>query len=325
MARIKVGSWGAGFFLAFLLGLEANAADVDTFGIIKRQRYISLANGTLDVDTNRPFEFEAFVAAFTSAGVVNASLMHPNGSRKILTRHARLTDLSFEDPFITQADMNLAYPPGEYTLSMTTQNDGTLSPRLTLLEGDFPNTPRVLNLRELQAIDPHQPVLIQWFPMQSTNIEAVVELDFFDESGAIIYDPGVRHPASSSFTVPAGIFQPSSNYTGRLAFHAVASSDKQSYPGAIGAVIYSRETRFPLKVMPKSDGRLRLLSPAYNEGTFSMGISGVSGRRYQVQSSGQTFNWVERLITNAPATIFRVSIPGDPAIQKEFFRVVELQ
>ncbi len=320
--------------VALLSLVEAQAADVGFFGLIKSQEFVQTNSATPASRATNGFAFNAFVLANSNNVVTNATVKLSNATllRQLLPLDTNtLAAWRFEERFNTQLALDNAYPniilftPVRYTNTMFTVNDGikTASLNFSLLSvfGN-PNTPQVTNFTAAQAIDHTSDFTLRFNSSGNAAIDLVQLIITDPASNGIFASPvpfsaGALTGASNSVVIPGYTLPPGATLVGHLSFvRPVGLPETNAYPGAIGLPAVLKDTEFSLVTRPAPPAPvLEILSHPF----FQLRCTGESNRNYHVQATPDLVTWADVLVTNSPS--FTYTDTNSLALPHRFFRV----
>ncbi|HTH47197.1 MAG TPA: hypothetical protein VMB21_06775, partial [Candidatus Limnocylindria bacterium] len=153
----------AGYFsqTAFPL-VTVSTPIVRASGVVKGVHYVQNST-TAPVLDSQPYKFQAFVDQ-ASDGLLSATLTLPTGSQPAPILIGGDSTPSLFADFLTEADLDATYPPGSYTLTFQTTNQGTHAFSLPLPASSFPAAPQVVNFAAAQSVDPDAAFTVTWDP-----------------------------------------------------------------------------------------------------------------------------------------------------------------
>jgi hypothetical protein len=304
--------------------------DVLNYYVMKLEAYLQVGPTNLVPDTNfGPFNAFLNVVQSATGTVWFALVVLPTGAEVALPLGGSGLELENMESFPTQAAIDTAYPPGNYTFWLDAVDDGTLSPVLTMPSAAYPSPPQVSNFAAAQAINPLSPFTLQWNAIPGAATNGVLWVFATDANGDRVFstpdpatNPGAALPGTATSTViPTNTFQPGQAYTGWITFFQTTSVNTNDYPGAVGVTLVAATTSVPLAL---ASARPTLGQPARLSGNqFQFQFSGLAGQNYTVQVSTNlaSTNWHTLLITNLLAS--PVFIQDNQATNKErFYRVM---
>ena len=233
--------------LALILSTTAASAQhVGGFIHAKIQNFRQTSSAAPVVDSAEPFQFGSLVsmgtatinsATLTSSGTASPRAYAPVGNG----------DFSILDTFTTQAQLDAAYPNGNFNLTVDTSS-GTFSRTIFLFPFSYPTTPRLTVptsdwQNNLLVINPTMDYTFTWAPF--SNAQAPDLIQFAIRNSGVAPSP---FPATqTSYTVPAGTLQPNTTYTADLAFIRVAGTSAADANIGTGFALLVRHTGFMIR------------------------------------------------------------------------------
>ena len=305
----------------------ANSADVKLYMLTKTQLFQQISTNTPQYLPTNGFRFDALVKASTSNSVLSAALLLAQATTTNFTLSSDRTQLEINPKLDTQSDLDLNYPNGEYTLSITGVTQGVKTVALQLATNAYPSTPKFLNPTAAQAIDPSRDFVFQWEPFVGGTSSDYIQLQLEDPAGNNLFETpdigksqtltGLRFSAK----VPDRTLNFGTTYTAKLLIMRIVGLDTTSYPGTLGIAGFARETRLQIMTIPGPSPRLanlRYQSPQ----SFSFSILGTSNQVYRIETSADLKNWFSvgnTTLTNGAAQF------TDPAavLSQQFYRAVQ--
>jgi len=251
----NLGSFG--LLVATLFSVRANAvgADAKTYWIHKEQDFRQTnAGDPTPISLGFGIDCGVDSSANTPGLLLAGTLQLPDDSTVPLAPYEN-GDLDFEGQwFATEAAMDAAFPNGTYTFTVETAHDGTRILPLTLAGNAYPSTPHIANWTATQNVNPDADFTLAWDAITggTTNDVIGVLIGSEDSDESVYKSPGFLDPnrltgTNSSFTIPAGILLPSTNYEVWLSFLKLADLDTTTYPNALGVAYYNSRTRFTIR------------------------------------------------------------------------------
>ncbi|MGO8929577.1 MAG: hypothetical protein ACLQU3_22145 [Limisphaerales bacterium] len=306
--------------------------DVFDYFVTKLEAFLQVGPANLVLNTNFG-PFNAYLGLVQSAPdtVSFAVVVLPTGAEVALPLGSSGLELETRQNFSTQAAIDAAYPPGNYTFHLDTVDDGTLFPVLTNPAAAYPNPPQVSNFAAAQSVNPLSPFTLQWNAIPGATTNDFLWVFANDTSGNVVFstpepsiDPSdALSGTATSVVIPINTFQSGQAYTGWIILFHTTSVNMLDYPGAAGLTIVAAATSFPLALAFSS---LPMLSqPARPSDTqFGFLLSGVPGQNYTVlvatNAARPLTNWSTLLITNLSAS--PALIQDNQATNKQrFYRV----
>ena len=228
------------------------AADVSGFGALKGKKYSQSAVGTPD-DTFVFFWIYSYVRMTALDSVTEATMTPPGSGALPLWAQANSQLLELDLPgALTLADMNTAYPNGNYVVDMTTAHDGPRSVTLSLTGDTYPNTPTFLNFAALDAVDPTAAFTLSWQAFTGGVANDFIQVRVVNSDGIEAFGTpafgavGALTGTATSVVLPASTLALESSFTVTLTFTKVTTRNTTTYPGAIGLAGYFKTTEVSL-------------------------------------------------------------------------------
>ncbi len=228
------------------------AADVSGFGALKGKRYTQSDVGTPD-DTFVFYWLYSYVQMTAADSVTEATVTPPGGDALPLWAQAHLQLLELDLPAaLTLADMNTAYPNGNYVVAMTTAHDGPRSVTLSLTGDGYPNTPTFLNFAALEAVDPTAAFTLSWQVFTGGVANDFIQVRVVNGDGVEVFSTpafgavGALTGTATSVVLPANTLSLESSFTVTLTFTKVTARNTTTYPGATGLAGYFKSTEASL-------------------------------------------------------------------------------
>jgi hypothetical protein len=220
---------------------------VKRFGVVKGLAYLQTSDAAPAV-ASQPFLFQAFTDV-SGPGLLDVSLTLPGGSQVALTTSNGDSSPSLNADYATQAGLDAAYPPGNYTVTFHTSNQGTHAVTLPLPASTFPAAPQVVNFTAAQSVDPNAAYTVRWngFPGGTTNDFVQFSVETADGNGvfqtASPGQPDALNGTATAATIPAHTLAAGTTYRAQLIFARPLGQDT-SY--GLGFSAYFSQTRLPL-------------------------------------------------------------------------------
>lgn len=239
----------------------ATVTDVSYYDFGKIAMYVQTGNLTPAISTSNPYTFTSDIG-YGSMGSVLASstLALPAGATGTVTYAANSGNahLKYSQFYATAADLNAAFPDGNYTFTINTSTPNTYTSTLALSGVTYPTDIGTLSNTNWSGgalvIDPTQNYTFTW------NASADLHLDFGVNNTAInesVFNSGSGLP--SSYTMAANTLAPGQSYVGNLDF-ANAVTDTSQISGVLGAAYYQNSTQFTIITTPEPAAGILLLA-----------------------------------------------------------------
>ena len=189
---------------------------------------VFMSKGTAAVQTSSeapgPQQWFYFVEAEVS-GITTASITIPGGSTIPVPASTDETGLvEFEAIFGNEAELDTAYPDGNYSMDLIINGIPTKLESLTMGGGSPANQPYFTNFDSFQQADPSLPLTFEWAGISSPPPNARLSLEIEGAPGYNDLDvdlPGVS-TSSTSGVLSANTLEPNSKYFATL-FYEIPS------------------------------------------------------------------------------------------------------
>jgi len=222
--------------------LSAHAASVQFFGVTIGRRYSQTSTNSPTILASQGHRAQAFVY---SATATTAAVRRPNNSIQPLPIVGNHLELS--GTYDTQAAMNSAWQPGNYTLTITNAQDGAKSSTMNLANDFYPLPARVSNFAAAQAIASAQPFTLSWDSLaRPVNDPVHVRIQ---EGATVVFETpiipgtaGALNGTSLGVTIPADRLAEGRVYTCSILVYRGLVRNTTTIPGALGLTAYTAET-----------------------------------------------------------------------------------
>ena len=242
----------AGAALIILASLSlVEAGDVASYGIGKNQVYEQNSASAVTPASSGAYSLSAFAVPTSADSLLLASVTPPSGDTQYLDSVS--TGFQMEIPSATQADLNTAFPSGQYTFTAQSMDfTSMVGPANLTLSGDaYPSTtPLISNYTAAQSVDATKDLVVSWNAFANATANDFVRLSVMDDSGDVVFDSGAPGQSTAlpgtarSATIPANLLMSGSTYDAALSFGHITSRDTTDYPGGTGVTSYGQETHF---------------------------------------------------------------------------------
>jgi|GEM_PF-2370945 len=238
------------------------APDVKGFVAMKARLYEQVSSGPArliasnslyGVGTIAPYAFAARVWPTTTSSVNSATLLLPTGTTTNLPYQApqyASDSFGLSAFFQEQSALDAAYPNGSYRFTMNTVHDGLRIAPVSMTGDAYPNPPRIANYSAAQAINPSASFTVIWDAFAGGTTNDFIKLEIDRPTGGLLFGspdllrPGQLTGTATSFIIPANTLVAGMGYTARVKFWKASSINNSSYPGVVGAGVYSSTTEF---------------------------------------------------------------------------------
>ena len=220
---------------------------VQTFGIVKGLYFVQNSDAP-PVTDSQPYKFRVFMD-LSAPGLLNASLTLPGGSQVALAAQNGDSSPSLSADYLSQAGLDGDYPPGNYTLTFHTSNQGTHAVTLPLPSSTFPAAPQIVNFAALQSVDPNADFTVRWKAFPGGTIFDFVQFTVESMDGSNVYQssgpgqPDALNGTDTAATIPAHTLAAGTAYHARV---IIANGLGQDTSYGLGFSSYFSQTQFPL-------------------------------------------------------------------------------
>ncbi len=245
--------------------------DVSNCGFHKQITYSqsSAADPTLDSDS--PFNFYSYVSPGTMGALLaSSSLNPPIGGTGIAGYEKGSNGLQLRQTYRTQAELNAAYPAGNYLMSIRTSTPNIYQVALSLGSENYPIIPKITSLSNatwengaVKITNPANPVVITW--NNPSNRDAWFQVD----------NTNIRKSdssPSSSFAIPANSLQNNSLYRASVQLSNGSSSTSiGGLPNSYAHSGYQTQVQVMIQVgnLPAADSAIYLAMKNHNQAQSS--------------------------------------------------------
>lgn len=238
--------------------------------------------------------------------------------------------LKLEVSLSSQAQVDTFFPNGSYTFALPQLSGGTNTFSLDLGSvEDYPATPTVTNLKELQNIDSSNDTVIAWitlsgfstYPAEGSSIIEVYICDDEDGDDMYSFSPGDLSITASGITIPANTLWPGRAYRVELIFSNIKDWNfiDQDHFSAAG---FSAITEFAIHtagtpILPK-------LNIASQAGGMEVSFEGGEpNRHYVAETSSDLQRWISQFEVTADAFATMMSQQDSDAqyLSSRFYRL----
>lgn len=238
----------------------AFGADVAYYGIFKYKSYQQVDASTNLLEQQDAYGFSVLlqpVKPFRSQ-VLDASIQMPDGSSLMLTQPEQYSPygLFFATNSSSPQSISNAFPPGNYRISFSTDNDGNKSIPLLLPNDSYPAVaPVISNWTDAQSVDPTKPFVLRWNPIPGlTDQEFILVTVGEFRTAAYPGEPGyiTLNATNTSLEIPAYSLPVETNafLFAALSVERDVTVNRTDYPGALGYVGFGIQTLFSVGTVP---------------------------------------------------------------------------
>lgn len=307
----------------------------DGFGGVNLSKFVpfvqtSDAAPVVETDPSSPV-FSANVSSPADNSVTSATLQAPGGSAETLSGF--FGTFATGEFFDTQAELDAAYPAGNYVFSLQRESGGPTGVTITMpAPSSYPPTPKVNSYATLQNIDPSQPLTISWAAFTGATQSDFIGIDIEDENQNPVYSaPDACIPielpnTATSVTLPANLLQEGMTYTGYLNFSRVFHSTENSPAGFYTSGFIGKQTRFTLTTIGGGGGGQPVIianSVEIQGGLMRFDVTDLDvGQPYEIEfnTSLDPSAW-SSLITTNPVNGVMTIVDPTPVTDNRVYRV----
>ena len=292
-----------------------------TFSVGKTHHYNQTSGGLPTLDPSTPYNFSGVTALQSNRTATNITLTLPTGAV------SNATQIPFQQELyvVYGSDVNLAnfdgtFPVGNYTFQVkaVSSNQTVVVNLPTTNSLPQPGAPHLTNYSAAQSVSPGQPFVLGWDAFPGGTAADYIDVDI----GAVYGSPNPGLPGALSgtartFTIPAGILQPNSNYLSRVGFFRHVGATNANYTTAAYRATYTEFT-----LVTTGDSRLVLTNASWGAGGFSFNVVCTNGQTVTVEYTNVMGpgTWPKLLTTNSPGSLIRVVSPQSLSNQYLFYR-----
>lgn len=206
-------------------------------------------------------------------------------------------EMVYDAVYASKADLDRFCPNGLVAFQFTAALDGAKSLELSTGEPDvYPDAPVVVNLDGLQALDPGQPVTLQWAALPGWDPQpglgaGIMELEVeTDQGNGVLWVDNEEFASGDRFTLPAGVLAPGRTYHCTLHFTRLTGmNDRYGQWGGMAG--FRSLTDFTIRTAGSPDlPELVVLHDA--DGSYLGILGGEGGRSYVLETSRDLGRWL---------------------------------
>ncbi len=244
--------------LLMVPGLRLSAVDVATYTIEKRIQYFQTGPEAPTPDDKNGAIFELVVKTTGDDLVTGVQVRIPNGPSLTVPADGH-DEFQLREKFDTLGALETDFPNGPYTVTIQSVHDGLQTPTLSLTGDRYPTlAPRLTNFPDTQSIDAAAYFLFTWDPLAGGGPDDYVQLRIEDGEGAKVWETpdlgknGALDGRATAALMPGRTLAAGQTYYATLDFARASQRDLSSYPGALGAALYCKRTKFTIQTSPVS-------------------------------------------------------------------------
>ncbi len=286
------------------------------FGVAKLHFYNQTSAAAPTLDPEVPYLFTATTTLASNRTANGVTVTLPTGSVSNLTRDFfRPESFFLFATFTNLPSFNTTFPAGNYVFNVTASTSNQQVTVNFLAGLTQPNAPHIANYVAAQSVNPAQPFQLSWDAFQGGTAADHISVSIGDtfqspDAGA----PGALNGTATSFTIPAGTFQPGSNYSATVSFFRSSGSSNLSYSTS---AFVATSTDFDLITSSGTvTAPLVLTNAAWSNGTFTFDVLSSPGQNLTIEYSSTllTNQWTPLVtftsasgrarITNSAANVY---------------------
>ncbi len=240
---------------------HAAVTDVGEYDVGKTATYLQTGDVTPSLSTSNAYKFSSQISyGATGSVLASSTLAVPAGATGTVTYAANggNTRLKYSQFYATAADLNAAFPDGNYTFTINTSTPNTYNSTLALSGVTYPTDIGTISNTNWSGgelvIDPTQSYTFTWNASNDLHLDFGLNNTTINEN---IINSGSGLP--SSYTMAANTLAPGQSYLGNLGF-ANGVIDTSQISGVMGAAYYQNNTQFTIVTTPEPAAGILLLT-----------------------------------------------------------------
>ncbi|MEO8429223.1 MAG: Ig-like domain-containing protein [Verrucomicrobiota bacterium] len=289
------------------------------FTVFKQVSYTQDSSSAPVLDGADAASFSASLISPVVNPVTQVTLKDPAGSTSTLTRVDPFppitTNTSFFqfDSFITQIELDAAFPTGGYTLTADRQDGSIGSATVNLANNSYPPVPQINNFPAAQSVDSALDFVLQWNGFAGAAAEDFISIEIHDQTGVVFQAPDPCVPrllpnTATSVVIPGKTLQAGTTYDASLSYFRLSGTNN-SIAGIPGTVGFSKTTSFKLKT---TGGNPQPTAPRFtsfirlSNGSFEVQLTGQPGVSYVIEGSTDLANpplWIPLKTASSPTGV----------------------
>ena len=277
--------------LLFLAMRTLLGQDISEFGVLEGVSYQQITNGVPTLLRQQPYSFNFFADGANQA-ILGGRVVLPLGSSGITTTiPVTSTDgngLELRSSYSTAQALDSDYPPGNYSITLTTVNDGELSFSFNLPLSLFPAPLQLLDFQPAQSINSKADfTLVLISNPGGTPDEYVQAMINSLDGNRMLFEtpqpgqPGALDGTTTSVLIPANTLGEGQSYQLQL---LVARLDDLETTYGFGFSAYFSQTDIPIATsgsVPAPTLTIDRLTPDQ----WHLHANGVIGQNYLIEST----------------------------------------
>jgi len=302
---------------AVIAPLWANAADVRGYSVLKGNFLLQTSPAAPTTDPDFGFVILASVDLTDFYLVTNATVRTPANELKVMDNLADFWALF--DVRDSLSALNSAYGWGTYTIAFDAVNDGSFTGALNLPNTPLPPAPRLTNFEAVQAVNPAQPLTLNWNYPSAPRASDFVQVYITDGHADVFStpdfgQPGALNGSARTLTIPSNTLDPGSILSLNIEITRVVSTNSTAYPWAEGVAGVFRSTAIDLTTITLP--RMKILGPT--NGVLTIEVRGSAERTNILQATDDFMSWRNVATNVAPLGKSVFNVPAETPTARWF-------
>ncbi|MFO1513939.1 MAG: hypothetical protein U1F83_13650 [Verrucomicrobiota bacterium] len=281
-----------------------------TFSVGKTHHYNQTSTGSPTLDPSTPYDFSGVTSLASNRTVTSITLTLPTAAvSNMFQLPQQLEKYIVYGVDTVQSTYDATFPPGNYTFfaQAATSNQTVIMNLPTTNSLPQPGAPHLTNYLAAQSVNPNQPFVLGWDAYAGGTAADYIDVDI--GTAYLSPDPGLPgalNGTARTFTIPAGVLQPNSNYLSRVGFFHFVGTTNTSYAAAAFRATYIEFSLITTSATPT--GQLILTNANWTPSAFSFDVLCTNGQTVTVEYTNKlsAAPWPKLLTTNSPGPKFHV-------------------
>lgn len=295
-----------------------------TFSVGKTHHYNQSSAGAPTLDPFTPYDFSGVASLASNRTVTSITLTLPTAAvSNMFQLPQQLEKYIVYGVGTVQSTYDATFPPGNYTFfAQATSSNQTVVVNLpTTSSLPQPGAPHLTNYVAAQSVNPNQPFVLGWDAYADGTAADYIDVDigmaYLSPDPGL---PGALNGTARTFTIPAGVLQPNSNYLSRVGFFHFVGSTNASYAAAAFRATYIEFSLITTSATPT--GQLILTNANWTPSAFSFDVLCTNGQTVTIEytnalSSG---TWPKLLTTNSTGPLVHIVSTQSVSAPRLFYR-----
>jgi hypothetical protein len=295
-----------------------------TFSVGKTHHYNQTSAGAPTLDPFTPYDFSGVTSLASNRTVTSITLTLPTAAvSNMFQLPQQLEKYIVYGVGTVQSTYDATFPPGNYTFfAQAAASNQTVVVNLpTTSSLPQPGAPHLTNYVAAQSVNPNQPFVLGWDAYAGGTAADYIDVDI--GTAYLSPDPGLPgalNGTARTFTIPAGVLQPNSNYLSRVGFFHFVGSTNASYAAAAFRATYIEFSLITTSATPT--GQLILTNANWTPSAFSFDVLCTNGQTVTIEytnalSSG---TWPKLLTTNSTGSLVHIVSTQSVSSPRLFYR-----